>query len=287
MSWLSCPLCHFQATYQVDLSGPTCLGCTVPVVWSQMSCPYPIVLSRLSCPSYPVPVALPRQSCPQLSWRRCHVLAVLTFLSFPGSPVEVVRLTCSECPVLAALSRLSCPSGPVPDVLSQRPQLSCPKCPVLATCSGRSASVSYPGCTIHTVFSGCPVPAILCKHSCPNCLSRLPCHDCLIQAVLCQLSCTAVLSRALLMVLSCCCCVVLAYPFCSVQSHLSSWPVRLTCLDWPVPAVLSYRSCPQCSTYPDWPATVVPSPLSCLSCPALAVILWPSCHLFPFLAVLS
>jgi hypothetical protein len=64
------------------------------------------------------------------------------------------------------------------------------------------------------------------------------------------------------------------------------WPVRLTCLEWPVPAALSYWS------YPRWHMLTVLQWLShphcpVSSCPVLAVMFWPPCPLFPFLDVLS
>ncbi len=124
------------------------------------------------------------------------MLAVLSPLLFPGSTVRPTGLDC-----------------PVRDAISQLPRLSLFGCPILAVLSllpfpGRSASVSYPGFTIPSVFSdctvqallfqlscpGCPVPAVLPLLSCPNCpipavLSRLSCHSCPVPAVLYRLSC--------------------------------------------------------------------------------------------------
>ncbi len=66
----------------------------------------------------------------------CHRYDILTLLQ---------RLSHSRCPVLAA----------------------CPCCHVLAILY----SVSFPSCTISTVFSGCPVLSLL---SCPGCTGTLP-----------------------------------------------------------------------------------------------------------------
>ncbi len=93
---LVCLCFHFMAvlsslswqrvTSQAGMSGPTCSGCSVPVVLSQMSCPdCPImaVLPQLSCPSFPVL---------QLS---CLSYQVLDVLSCPGFLFPTVLFGCS------------------------------------------------------------------------------------------------------------------------------------------------------------------------------------------------
>ncbi len=187
-----------------------------------------------------------------------------------------MKLSCPKCPFPAVLSEWSCPRCHATDVLSQLAQLFHPGCPILAGCpvqdifsqllwlyhpgylvlvvlsllpysghSCHSASVSYPGCTIPSVFltflSQFSVPAFLSWLSCPGCLvlavlSKLPytsCPACLscprhpIQTVLPLLSspsCPVLaaqprhpLSTALLMSLSCPGSPIL----CPVQAHSS------------------------------------------------------------------
>jgi hypothetical protein len=111
----------------------------VPDVLSKTSCPDSSVLSWLSCPSCPpASAALPRPHWPLLSWHHCHVLAVLSSLYFPRSPVQTVcraylsRLSCPGCPFPDVLSQLSCPSVPVPDNMSQMQSLDWHSCSSLA-----------------------------------------------------------------------------------------------------------------------------------------------------------
>jgi hypothetical protein len=113
--------------------------------------------------------------CAVPSWLSCPLCPVQADLS-----CQLVSPTCLGCPLPIILSqmsvRMSCQRCLVPDVLSQifcpdcLPWLSHPSCPVLAvlsllSCSGRYFlavlfSLSYPGCTVLTVFSGCPIPAV-------------------------------------------------------------------------------------------------------------------------------
>ncbi len=155
-AWQSCHLCPFQAHLSRLPLGPTC--------WD---CPVPNVLSRMSCPSCPVQV-------------------VLSKMSRPGCPLSTGTVVPSWLPYL---SWMSCPRyllSTAVDVL--------PGCLVLVVLSllpysDHSASVSYPGCTIPSVFL-----TFLSQFSCPRfpvlaVLSRLSCPGYPVQAVLYQLSC--------------------------------------------------------------------------------------------------
>jgi hypothetical protein len=148
----SCSSCPAQATLATALLTPVSYpGSSVISVPSRLTCPgclssqlVKTVLSRLS------------------------FLAVLSRMSSPS------------CPVRVFLSQMSCPKCYVPDVLSQLARLLYPGCPVLAdlfllSYSGRSATVSYPGCTTVYHLSFCPsspVPAFLSWLSCPSCLVK-------------------------------------------------------------------------------------------------------------------
>ncbi len=71
---------------------------------------------------------------------------------------------------------------------------------------------------------------------------------------------------------------VMSWPFCRLLSFW--WPVRPTCPDWIFLAVLS-RTLVRLSFH-SCPATDVYRP----RCPVLDIMFWPSCPLFPALAVL-
>ncbi len=116
-SYLSC--LHLPSP--VVTSWPSCDGCHVPVVLSQLSC-LPVLYCpsyllslvkadlskhylsgrpvRLSYPSCPIPAGLswlPCHDCPVLAVPSCHILAVMKSLSCPGCPAKVV-LSCLSCP---------------------------------------------------------------------------------------------------------------------------------------------------------------------------------------------
>ncbi len=158
------------------------------------------------CPSCPVSDVLSMLSCCPLFWPVCPVPAVLSKVSYSSCP--------AQASFSIALLTLLCPGSPVLSVPLSRLSFS-----VLAIIT----SVSYPVCTIPTVFSGCPFPSFLSWLSCPGCLSQLP--D------------PATLPTAFLMSLSCHWCHVLACPLCPIQAQLS----RLTCQ-----INLSRLICPVC-----------------------------------------
>jgi hypothetical protein len=146
---LSCPICAvvvvmFWSSYSLFLL----LYCTITTVLSRFP-------SRHSCPGFPIPVFLNQLPAPATLSRAlraplcclcCHVLAVLSSLSCPGSSVQAEL---SGRPVQTGLSRLSCPSGPISTVL---PQVSHPGYPVLAVL----AVMSWLSCTL---FPALPVPS--------------------------------------------------------------------------------------------------------------------------------
>ncbi len=127
---------------------------------------------------------LPSSSCPVLSILYVsHGLAVMSRLSCPSCPgpgcAVLSQLCCPRClgyPVLAVLCRLSWFWLSVPADMSQ---LFCPCCPVvpavlLSLLSCLKTKLSYPDCSVPTVFSQlscprCPVPTVLSRLSCPNC----------------------------------------------------------------------------------------------------------------------
>jgi hypothetical protein len=180
-----------------------------------------------------------------MSWPFCPVQADLSRLTSPGCPL---RPTCTDLPVQAVLShchsrcraldimsRLYCHVCPATVVLSQMP---IPCCYVLAIFS----SLSCPAFTIPTVFSDCPVPAVL--SSCPL-----------------RLSSPAVLSG---------CLVLAALPWLSCTGSL-----RLSCPNGFALAVLPWLSCPSCPAPAFFPELFFPSALSLLSCyhrPVLSVL---------------
>ncbi len=195
-------------------------------------------------------------------------------------------LSCLNDPALGVLFRLSCHSCHFSVVLSYCPAFCCH---VLAVLS----SVSYPGCAIPTLFSGCP--QLTCFH-CPgrpslSVLSRLTCQDDLSR--LTSPGCHVSLSHPM----SCSRCPVstvlswlssssqLSFPSCHVLAALSSLSclvhpdnlLRLSRLGFPVLAVLSRLSHPGCPVlialflFVFFPAAL--SYVSCPSCTIPAVLL--------------
>jgi hypothetical protein len=165
MSCLSCP---------GSLLG-TCLVQPVSTVLSQLSCPRCPVQTSPSCAHLPCPGNLVH-SPPDAS---VMFLAVLSSLSFPGSPV---RPTCSYCPVQTVLSWLPCPSCPVLSHCHGCPVLAVlPCCHILAVLplflllsvlSCLSSLAFKPSCPKPAVLLGCPVPAVLLGLLCPEILFR-------------------------------------------------------------------------------------------------------------------
>jgi hypothetical protein len=162
----------------------------------------------------PVPtILLPVVLCPApLSF--CHVLAVLSSVSCPDSPVWAVLywLSCHAlvlafprpCYVLAALSQLSCSDCPVPVFLSHlsclqqcHHVLSCPlSCPgwsdtTILDCCPFLSSLDY---LFRMAFLVCSIPGVLS----PILLSFLSCSGCPVTSFLSRCPVTAVLA-----VLSC------------------------------------------------------------------------------------
>ncbi len=173
------------------------------------------------------------------------------------------------CHFLAVMSSLSCPGTPS--------RLTCPGPPVLVALSQMSYA-NWPAMVAPSlVLSSCSV------------LAALSCPGYCVPAVLSQLSCAncptpAILSAALLTLLSWHCCHILDCPLCCVRVHLS----RLSCQD-ALPR-LTYPGCPVSVVlsqmpYPDSPATAVPSPL--LSCPCWHVLVSLSFVSFPGCTILT
>ncbi len=177
---------------------------------------------------------------------------------YPSSPLDL-RHNLDRSPSvsanLAVHSPYSSGSGPT----KSSPWLSTPS----YICIERGC----PGCTITTVFSGCPAPTVLCQ---------LPARP--------QFSC-----------LRCPVHTVMSWPSCPLCLP-PDWPVRLTYPDWRVRAVRSQFSCSRCldPTILSWLSWHgCPGPVSCLSCPVLDVMscllfsilvvpfpfIWPGCHL--------
>ncbi len=118
----------------------------------------------------------------------------------------------------------------------------------MLSCSGHSASVSYPGSTILTVFSGCPV---------------LPARSQLFYSIALDRTSSRLSSLAFLSQLSC-----LSYPVLAVLSQLS----YTSC---PVPAVFSQLSCSSCYAQTALSTAIAPSSLD------IIVMSWQSCPLCP------
>ncbi len=252
-------------------------------VLSQLSCPGCSVLaiaSQPSCPSCSAPAALPQQSCPLLSWRcypglACPLCSAQAHLSRISCKADLSTLTSPKCPVSMVLSHMpyqGCSAMVVPFPLP------CPissvlihdlailsSVPFLAVLSGLSSLAVL---SVLLFLSECPVPAVLLYRSCP------------------QLICPQ-LTHPHSLVFH----VISWHPVLSVLSWLTrtcpGWPVRPTCSDWLVQAVLSsviVDVMPQLYCH-GCPATVVPISvvLSYLSRPS--VFFWPSCPLFLVLPV--
>ncbi len=139
-------------------------------------------------------------SCP-----RCLVLLVLSKMSYPECPLSTGTVVPSWLPYR---SWMSCPRYLLSTAVNVPSRLSCLIVLFLLPYSGHSAFVSYPGCTIPSVFL-----TFLSQFSCPCfpvlvVLSRLSCPGCPVQAVLYQLSCLAVLSQP-------------SHPHCPVPAALS------------------------------------------------------------------
>jgi hypothetical protein len=164
MFWLFCLCC---LSWQYYLS--CLLWLPVPVLLSLLSS-YSSFHVLLSCPSF---LVLSPLSCPSSSAQAQLSTALLTLLSFPGSPLW---LSCPSCSLLAVLSWLSCPGYRVPAVLSQLscanclPQQSYPRlswrcCPGIAVISCIVLSVmsgfTFPGCPVRMPFLDWPTPAVL------------------------------------------------------------------------------------------------------------------------------
>ncbi len=147
--------------------------------------------------------------------------------------------------------------------------------------------MSYPICRTLAVlyWHSChlfPLLDILFRLSFLAVLSQLSRPGNHVLAVLSQLSCSSnlvfgSLGGNVLMLLLCPGLSSLFYPGSPVQAH----PYKFTCPGCPVLVVLSQL------LYPDCPSMVVPSQLPCPGCFVLAGMFWPSCPLFPFLAVLT
>jgi hypothetical protein len=178
------------------------------------SCPVLAVLSRLSCPSSPVP--------------NSPVSAVLTFLLCFGRTVLSV-LSLPSCPRCHVLTIVSCPDSHFPAL---RSGLSCPGSLILAVLSPLScpgSPVSCPGCIVLAVLSSLSPPGSLVSAV----QSRLSCPGFPVLAVLsgCPvgLSCLAILScylrLAVLLLLSGPGCRLLSLhscPECKLTSYLTS-----------------------------------------------------------------
>jgi hypothetical protein len=187
----------------------------------------------------------------------------------------LTQLFCLQCPLPAACS--SCPSQAnlVQSSLDAAVMSweFCPLCPF-------QAHLSRP---VRPPSQDFPVPAVLSRLFCYDCLSRMFCpsvlsHGCLIPVVPFRLSSS--------------------YPGCNIPSVCSSCSVpallsRLSYLSCPVRAVWSpllrpscpvpavCTSCPVLAVSSECPFLAVLSQLSCPSCPVPAVLSKLSCPIYP------
>jgi hypothetical protein len=90
----------------------------------------------------------------------------------------------SRCLASDVMSQLHCHGCPATVVTSL---LSCLSWHVFLLSSGHIVSLSYLGCTMLTVFSGCPVQAFLSQLSCHNILVPTSCVPAVLSLLLCSL----------------------------------------------------------------------------------------------------